>query len=170
MSVRIVIALVLFLLILASPARSTEYLWCYDADEVLFDFAAATGILSVTHRAAMYNCCPEPVWWDVEQGDGVITITENVGVEMPCDCICCFEFQVEVGTLPAGEWTIIFTWLNEEDFLWYEESTELMVHEAADSRVLEVVGRTLSPCLSSASVPEPPADLPSWGGVKALYR
>ncbi len=174
MSVRIVIALLLFLIFASCPARSTEYLWCHDADQVLFDFEPATGVLAVSHRATMYNCCPDPVWWDVVQEEGVITITENVGVEMPCDCICCFDFGVEVGAVPAGEWTVVFAWLNEEDHLWHQESTQLSVAgaevDSSDVRTLEVVGRTQSPCLSTAAVPDPPVDAPSWCGVKACYR
>ena len=79
------------------PAEGQEYLWCFEGDDVLFDLNPQTNLLTIEHRAAMYNCCPEPVVHQVAVLDRLITVTEWAGVDSPCDCICCFDLKVEMG-------------------------------------------------------------------------
>ena len=90
MSSRATVLLALLSALLPVAGYAQEYLWCFDEDLITFQLQPDPIHLIIDHHAAMYNCCPEPVSWDVTMESGVIDITENVGVETPCDCICCF--------------------------------------------------------------------------------
>jgi hypothetical protein len=170
MILRAACCLLLILAVAGSPVRAQEYLWCFGQDEVSFQFDPDNHLLSITHLAAMYNCCPEPVSYDVVMGDGLITVTEVVGADPPCDCICCFELKVDISEIPAGFWTVEFVWLNEEDFQWYTEGIQVVVPGVVDTAELLEVDHQISDCLEASSVPDPPAPFCGWGRLKALYR
>ena len=169
MSLRAFACCLLVFLAGASPAIAQEYLWCYNEDSVSFALDPAIPQLTIEHRAAMYNCCPEPVSYQVELGEGILTVTEIVGADPPCDCICCFNLKAEVTGLPSGLWTVRFTWLNEEDWQWLTEETQLVVPGPTEMAPAVQVDHEISDCLDVSAVPDQPAD-PSWDAVKAWYR
>lgn len=151
------------------PAQAQEYLWCFDRDTVEFRYDALASLLIIEHRAAMYNCCPEPVRYDVTLGQDLVTVTEMVGADPPCDCICCFNLKAEVSDLPAGLWTVRFTWLNEEDGQWQAEQAQVAVPVTTPAADGVEARDWISGCLDAAAVPDPPPG-PSWDSLKALYR
>jgi hypothetical protein len=154
----------------ALPAAGQEYLWCFNQDEVVFHLDPVTSRLTIEHRSAIYNCCPEPVSYELAWGEGLLTVTEIIGADPPCDCICCFNLGVVISGIPAGLWTVQFVWLNEEDFQWYTEAIQLVVPGVADAGMALQVDHEISDCLDASAVPDPPVPHFSWDAVKALYR
>lgn len=169
MSCRILVLILILAGLAASPAQGQEYLWCFDRDNVVFHHDPLTSLLTIEHQAAMHNCCPDPVWFEVALAEGLVTVTELVGVDPPCDCICCFTLEAEVAGLPAGAWTVRFTWLNEEDGQWATAETQVVVPPAAAATDGITVEGRISACLNATAVPDPLPG-PSWGSLKALYR
>jgi hypothetical protein len=170
MLLRTLILALLFLLLGVLPAQSNDYLWCFDADEIVLEVDPQSGLLTATQRAAMYNCCPEPVDWDIDHDPGVLTIIETVGVEAPCDCICCFDFKVEVEGLSPGVWFVNYYWLNEEDLLWHLHTEEVTIPGDWEPASPEVAAWDKSDCLSVAAVPDQDPDVAEWSALKAWYR
>lgn len=160
----------LLLLWFATPAVGQDYLWCYDADEIVFDLNPQSHVLTIEHKAAMYNCCPEPVSHDVVVTEGLISITESAGELQLCDCICCFDLKVEVGEIPVGFWTVKFQWRQEETGHWVEQQVEIVVPEAGDASDPQVLFQEISDCLISSTVPDPPETVSIWGSLKSWYR
>lgn len=146
-----------------------EYLWCFDADQILLDLHPADHTLTIDHRAAMYNCCPEPFQYQLESVPGVVEITETVLEEAPCDCICCFNTKVEVGPLSSGSWTIRFHWFDTEHGQWtvVEELVEVPPHEGDGGPA--VLGQWPGDCLDAAPVPGPEIEPLRWDALKSRY-
>lgn len=171
MSFRLFVVLSSLVIVCLSPiAQAQEYLWCYEADAVAFSFNPESNLLTIDHQAAMYNCCPEPVSYLVEEAPGLITVTEIVGEEAPCDCICCFNYKAEVTGFSPGFWTVRFTWRNEEDFQWMTEEYQLVIPGQSDPVGPFLFNKELSNCLEASAVPEDPEPVSRWGAVKSWYR
>ena len=171
MSFRILVVLTcLALVICPATAWAQEYLWCFESDTIVFDYNPDSDLLIIEHQAAMYNCCPEPVSYLVEQAEGIITVTELVGEENPCDCICCFNYKAEVTGFSPGFWTVRFTWRNEEDYQWLTEEYQLVIPGPGDPVEPSLLGKELSSCLEASAVPEDPEPVTRWGAVKSWYR
>ncbi len=64
-------------------------------------------VLSITHRNAGFNCCPDELAVIIGIDGNVITIEE---VEYlyggGCDCLCLFDLDYEITGLPPGEYTV----------------------------------------------------------------
>ena len=88
------------------PAAAFEYLWCCNKDAVRVEVDPATSVVRIIHEAALYNCCPEPILYDVELGDATLMVTERTLEESPCDCDCCFELGVKIADVPPGPWQV----------------------------------------------------------------
>ena len=170
MTLRAVAGFLVLLALAGPPAFGQDYLWCFNQDDVAFQFVPESASLTIIHTAAMYNCCPEPVSYDVVMGEGVITVTELIGADPPCDCICCFKLEVELSGIPAGYWAVEFVWLNEEDYQWYTQGVQVVVPGVVDTAQLLAVNHEISDCLDASAVPDPPAPSFSWDAVKALYH
>ena len=171
MSFRSVTVLLCLVMAFGLPAaQAQEYLWCYDSDVITFELDPDTSALSIEHRAAMYNCCPEPVSYEVALTPGIITVTEIVGVETPCDCICCFNLITEVTDIPPGFWTVRFNWLNQEDLQWWTEEFQVVVPGEGEPGIPVLLDWEISDCLDTSAVPDPPDQVRSWDTLKAWYR
>ncbi len=161
------VLLCLSLLLIGFPAGAQEWLWCHGCDQVLFDVHPQSHLLTIRHDAAMYNCCPLPVTYELAVGEGVIDVTEIVGEEAPCDCICCFNYKVEVGSISAGQWTVRFHWLNAEDGLWTTRETQVVVPDGQGQPQLANV--ELSDCLGTTPVIDPEPSPTRWDAIKSWY-
>lgn len=162
-------SILIFAVLYPLPARGQEELWCYLGDAFSFEFDSDNNLL-ITHSAAMYNCCPEPVSWDIEQTPGLIYITEFIGEDEPCDCICCFELSVQVTEIPAGMWTIRYRWFDFENLVWSYRDFMAIVPETDSEGFAELVDGEISPCIEVSSVPDPQELLWPWGAIKSRYR
>ncbi len=162
------IVTILLLVLTASIGRAGGP-WCTDTDGLRIEAAPAAGAVSLTHTGAMYNCCPEPILYDVAAAAGVLTVTERVLEESPCDCICCFDLETLVSDVPPGDWDVVFRWLDAESGSWRELTGSVTVTAAvrADAPHAELV--TPPECLVSTGV-EPAASTGAWGLVKTIYR
>lgn len=142
---------------------------CVDADELRLGVDPITGSVLLQHVAAMYNCCPEPILYDVEANGGTLTVVERVLEETPCDCICCFDLEVVVADVPPGDWAVVFRWLDEESASWRELTGSVSV-PATDRDVAPHAELAAPPaCLTSTGV-EPASPTGAWGLVKTIYR
>jgi hypothetical protein len=67
-----------------------------------------SGVLSLTHGNAAFNCCPEQLLADFSFSGNTITVTEretfNYG---PCTCLCLFDLGMQVLNLPPGQYHIL---------------------------------------------------------------
>ncbi len=155
-------------LALGAPALAQDI--CDDS----FRTEVEGGTLTVQHLGALYNCCPEPFAYDVNQEDNVITIRETEVLVNPCYCVCCFNLAVVVADVPPGGWTVVFQWYDYETQLWREMELPIVVPDAGQSGILHVASAQNSGCLGLSAVPDPEQQAPwrqaSWGALKSTYR
>jgi hypothetical protein len=139
----------------ASPLASAQ--WC--DEEVLFD--TSPGTIEITHLQSLYNCCCT-VECDVIQDGFWIDVHEYERLIMGgCDCLCCFDVEVEIGGLEPGIYTVSII-----------KHTEFGGVELVGSWPVMVTG-TGPAFLRTAYLPCNETGLPdetTWGVIKALYR
>ncbi len=166
-------SLLLSLFVLAcivSPAAAWEYLWCFEADEVRVEVDPATSVVTILHEAALYNCCPEPIYYDVEFGDATLLVVEHALIEAPCDCDCCFELGVEITDAPPGPWQVLFRWFDLETGGWVDWHGEIVVPDVGQGSDPGEVALLNSGCLDTSGVPAHSTDSLTWSAVKTCYR
>jgi hypothetical protein len=73
----------------------------YDCIEYVYQ---PTGILTMHHINAGFNCCPE-IDTDIEVEGDVIMITE-IETSGQCQCNCLFDLDLEVRDIAPGEYLI----------------------------------------------------------------
>ncbi|MDO9171614.1 MAG: hypothetical protein Q7W29_07280 [bacterium] len=161
--------LTILLLILPAAIGRAGGPWCTDTDGLRLDVAPATGAVMLAHTGAMYNCCPEPILYDVAAAAGVLTVTERVLEESPCDCICCFDLEALVADVPPGDWDVVFRWLDAESGSWRELTGSVTVPAPGRADVPHAEPAAPPECLVSTGV-EPPAPMGAWGLIKSIYR
>jgi len=158
------------LLCLATPAAAYwEYLWCFESDAVRVEVDPVTALVTVTHEAALYNCCPEPIYHDVEFGDATLMVVEHALIDAPCDCDCCFELGVEIEDAPPGPWQVLFRWFDLETGDWVDWHGEIEVPDVGQGSAPGDVALLNSGCLDTSGVPTY-EDLTTWSAVKTCYR
>lgn len=155
--------------ILAASSGRAGGPWCTNTDGLRLEAAPAAGAVSLTHTGAMYNCCPEPILYDVAAAAGVLTVTERVLEESPCDCICCFDLEAIVSDVPPGDWEVVFRWLDAESGSWQELTGSVTVPAPVCADAPHAAPAAPPECLVSTGV-EPPAPAGAWGLVKTIYR
>jgi hypothetical protein len=64
-----------------------------------------TGILSVKHVNAGFNCCPGKLTCSVGTVGDTLVITEHEQSPM-CNCDCLFDLDIEVSSLPDTQYVI----------------------------------------------------------------
>lgn len=127
------------------------------------------GSIAIAHNDAEFNCC---AWIDISllEDESTIEFTEREMFEsFPCSCTCCLDFNLAVGGLEPGDYTVR-VWKGHDNF----DGTWTMV--LAGEWVVAVQGFSLPferttylPC-GETLVPDD-GDAPSrWGTIKALYR
>ena len=169
-------ALILFMLILISAVLPTAaladfgYLWCNNADEIVAVPDVSTGEVTFFHKSAIYNCCCEPATFTLTIEGRTLTITETVEELIPCDCDCCFDFDVTVADLAPGLWTAVYTWFDRETGGPMERVLTVEVPDAGggDSPVLALPHS--SDCLATSVVPMDDFQDLTWSALKGRYR
>lgn len=146
----------------AALADEPSFGSCLEDDA--FEVFATTNHLRIVHRQATYNCCPDPVSFMVEREGQQIHVTERVLPEFPCDCICCFEFEVELDDVPGGFVFITYSWLDVDQGGIRSIPLEAWVPGGDATEEIVVAASQRSDCL-----PTPNGDA-AWGAVKAAYR
>lgn len=160
------------MLLPAGPAGA-QYLWCWDGDEV---FAEVEGTaVTFHHKAAVYNCCLNPMEYTLFQEDGRLVVQEREILINGCWCICCYDLRATFNDFEPGDWSVLFRWEDEESAQMMEVEVAFTV--AGNRQGAQLPGKDgywKSECLMAASaVPdeaEPgPGDC-TWDALKALYR
>jgi len=77
-----------------------------DEDCVQYDYDG-TGILTLLHVNAGFNCCPGEITADIDFANHVITFTEHEA-KYGCRCLCLFDVVYRIQNLDPGEYTIRF--------------------------------------------------------------
>jgi hypothetical protein len=163
---RSLLVFVLALACSAAPAAAWEYLWCFEADEIRVEVDGAT--VTVFHDAALYNCCPEPILYDVEFGDATLLVVEHTLVEAPCDCFCCFDLAVEIPDAPPGPWQVMFRWFDLESGDWVDWHGGIEVPDVGQSSGPGDETVLNSGCVDTSGVS--PSERLDWSTVKSCYR
>lgn len=154
-------------LLLALPAAADH--WCLDADTVTAE--VRDGLVVVEHGAAFYNCCPEPIVYDLVVEGDVLDLTETVLEESPCDCLCCFDLGVVLRGVAPGDWTLRFRWLDNESWTWTSVDVPVTVPAGAAADGGPAVHETTnSGCHTHTGIEQPESVFRTWSGVKARYR
>ncbi len=163
--------LVTCLLALFMPtAAAADHLWCIDADDVHVEVDPISADIHVFHDSALYNCCPEPITYEVHFGDATMFVVEHVAADPPCDCNCCFDLGVKIHDPPPGPWCVTFSWLDEETGTWVEWHGQIVVPDVGQGYTGGEVEPENSGCLTTTGVQDPPHDQLLWGTLKTLYR
>ena len=66
-----------------------------------------SGVLSITHSNAAFNCCVDNLGVAVERDGNTITITEYEILSNPCTCLCLYDFEYAVLNLPPGQYNFV---------------------------------------------------------------
>jgi hypothetical protein len=157
--------LVLFLIVLsATTAVAQAEFWCWDADQILAEVEADT--VRIRHLAALYNCCPDPVTYDVAVGDATIFVEEHT--QSPCDCDCCMDLEVLLVDVPPGPWNILFRWFDLEIWEWTDEVLQIVVPDVGQALGPIVAELSRSDCLESVGAPLAGGGPTRPRGVKVL--
>ncbi|MHC5046916.1 MAG: hypothetical protein ACYTGY_10185 [Planctomycetota bacterium] len=67
-----------------------------------FELVVEGDRLTITHRDATYNCCPEDIEVALEVDEWLLVLTETEVLVEPCFCVCCYEVDSTVGGLAPG--------------------------------------------------------------------
>lgn len=140
--------------------------WCTDADVVAVEWVDDG--LRIHHRAAYYNCCPDPFVYDVATEGAVLTVTETASMAAPCYCNCCFDLWVDLEAPAPGVTMLRFVWHDLELDMPMERILPVPSATSTGAAAAVVVGQGRSGCLSATGV-TPEARL-RWSEVKGLYR
>jgi len=66
------------------------------------------GVLTLTHKNAIYNCCIEDIDVSVKIEGEEVHLYETEILEIPCDCICPYDITTRINSLGPGVYTIYF--------------------------------------------------------------
>lgn len=126
------------------------------------------GAIAITHTDVQFNCCS---WIDIElvNDQFVIEFTERERFEyFPCPCVCCFDFDLAVGGLEPGDYTVrVWKAYDNFDGTWTTvPAGEWVVTLRGLSLPFERT--TYLPC-GETLVPDDGDARSSWGTIKALY-
>jgi len=170
--------ILLAMLLLAPISLASEY-WCTDQDEIYADVAGST--VTIFHQAAFYICGEIQFEFDfsVDPDAGQIDITENFIVIQPAYCFCCYESSVAIDDVPPGEYTVNFTWYDEESNDWVIYQFDVSVADVGQTDAPRVSDTAYSGCLpemASVEDEEPGADESdsdddsTWGRLKECFK
>lgn len=72
---------------------------------ISYSYNSSTGILSVTHNNAAFNCCPGELECDVIVVGDTLVIKEKEEAAL-CDCDCLYDLSIEVRNLDMESYII----------------------------------------------------------------
>jgi hypothetical protein len=129
----------------------------------------SAGTIEISHTDVQFNCC---AWIDMElaQGASLIEFTEREMFEVgPCFCVCCYDFDMAVGGLEPGEYTVrVWKAYDNFDGTW----TTVLAGEwvvTVQGSSPPFVRTEYLPC-GETFVPDEGDARSGWGTIKALYR
>ena len=123
--------------------------------------------LTITHKGALYNCCPEFDYEITLEGDR-ITVRE-IETHQGCFCVCCTDLTIEIEDVPAGEYVLEFHWFDYETSDWLVWFDSVILPDIGQGAVDPYVSQHQhSDCY--ASVPGEEDASSTWGAIKTLYR
>jgi len=69
------------------------------------------GNLYLTHQNAVFNCCPEDLVIEFNFSNDTIYIHEDetYGENQGCTCVCPYDVEMVVRSLPRGVYTVVLT-------------------------------------------------------------
>jgi hypothetical protein len=155
----------LFLLGFAGAA-SAQWMFCDDRIVVTVDGST----VHVEHIGALYNCCPDGFAYDVNVEPGRIDIFEHEILSIPCTCLCCIDLGVDILDVPAGDYTLYFSWLEYDTGQWEVRTREITVPEVGQGNTSQVGPTSRSPCYEPGTPVDPEQKETTWGRMKALYK
>ena len=142
--------------------------WCWNADVVRVE-VQGEGTVVVHHDGAYYNCCPDPIVYDLVVQEHILLMKERTLEDPPCDCLCCFDLQATLTDVPPGNWLLVFQWFDLESQGWTSRSVPFAVPPYSGADTPAVGDHQRSPCLDeSTGVTDPPPL--TWTRVKGQYR
>jgi len=74
-------------------------------DCITYSYQADTKILTLTHKNAAFNCCPDSITVDFSFMGDTILITEAETAAL-CNCSCVFDLNFTIGNLEKKTWII----------------------------------------------------------------
>ena len=147
--------------------------WCWDDDQVYAEVAG--GRVAVFHDATIYNCCPDPFEYEISVEGDFIRVREIEVLSNPCYCICCFNLAMTIEDVPAGDYTLEFTWFDYETDDWLARSLEISVPDEGQAAFPALGDTHSSGCIEPQSVPDEPNPgdqeevSPTWGRIKHFF-
>ena len=157
---RILCPLIAAILLLPAAAAAQPY-ECWDGDDITV--AVAGGDVLIQHLADLINCCPDPITYDLDFAEGVLSVTENW--VLGCHCDCCFDIAVTVSDVPPGTWTLSYAWLDIESGDWVVRTLPLEIPDLGQGSAPAVASTADSGCLEPVA-----ASSADWSALKAAYR
>lgn len=68
----------------------------------------SSGVLTVLHHNAGFNCCPDSIYADIEIDGQTITFDEHEGLSMPCHCLCLYDIEYRLENVTPEIYTLVF--------------------------------------------------------------
>ena len=161
-SVRI-LSIVTFLALLTITGAAWAQPLCTDD----FIVHVEGSLVTITHKGAFYNCCPE-FEYDVMLEEDLMVVHE-VETHQGCFCVCCIDLSVEIEDVPPGEYVLEFHWYDYEAAEWLVWIDTVIVPDVGQGSVVPYVFQhDRSGCYTS--VPGEEEHSSTWGAIKTLYR
>lgn len=136
---------------LIGTGAARDYPWCSRLDDV---FARVEGgDLVLHHLLATYNCCPDSFTFTLETEGDSLFVTEYEVLTTPCDCLCCFNLAVTVTDLPAGDWNVVYRWLDDEPYGWRDWHLTVNLDGALKDGPGRIAATGFTGCLEESEVP-----------------
>jgi hypothetical protein len=163
----LICAAVSLLLVLAgSPALGDDDPeWCWQPGAEQLWTAVVGNSLTVYHDGAGYNCGYDSLVVQASLEDFSITIRE---LEYPeggyLACLCCYNFETEVGDLAPGTYAIEVIW---SDSTW---TTSVLIPNVGQDLEAGPITGFASACLDHNPHDDTPATPETWGRVKVRFR
>ena len=80
----------------------------YYSDYAYIELFLQDGTLYLTHKNALFNCCPEKISFNTIKEDSTICIKETESFAGgACSCYCCYDVEVQIPNIKTEEYKII---------------------------------------------------------------
>jgi len=139
-------------------------------DQDVFDARSlGEGMVSIQHYNAYHNCCS--IIANVVTVDGFnIYVTDTEPLHGQCWCICYFDVEAVLSDLPAGNYSIEYTYDADEhpsSEEWLTENLSITVPEWGTAPEDPSFVSSTSDCHDAPVVS---TDISDWDHIKAFYR